>query len=77
MPKSISRIWFLRVFYGTSSKDIALHPKISLKVSHVDVLLQRSRQTIRKCMNRRGYEPRDMPPGTFVELWKSFRPETV
>jgi len=70
-------IWFLRVFYGMSSKDIAVHPKISLRASHVDVLLQRSRQTVRKCMNRRGYESRDMPPGAFVELWKRFRPETI
>ncbi len=70
-------IWFFRVFYGMSSKDIAVHPKVSLKVSHVDVVLQRSRQAIRECMSRRGYESHDMPPGTFVELWKDFRHDAI
>ncbi len=68
--------WFFRVFYGMSSKDIAVHPEIGLRVSHVDVLLLRARRMIRACMHRRGYEPHDMPLGTFVELWKTWRVET-
>ncbi len=71
------RIWFFRVFYGMPSKDIAVHPRVCLKGSHVDVLLQRSRRAIRECMRRRDYHPHDMPPGTFVELWKSFRREAI
>ncbi len=66
-------IWFFRVFYSMSSKEIAAHPEINLKASHVDVLLQRTRDALRECMQQQGYEPRDMPPGTFVELWKAFR----
>lgn len=66
------RIWFLRIFCEMPSKEIAVHPEIGLNASHVDVLLQRCRRAIRDCMRRKGYESRDMPPGTFVELWKVF-----
>jgi RNA polymerase sigma factor (sigma-70 family) len=66
-------IWFFRVFYDMPSKEIATHPEIRLKPSHVDVLLQRSRDALRRCMGERGFEPQDMPLGTFAELWKSFR----
>jgi DNA-directed RNA polymerase specialized sigma24 family protein len=70
-------VWFFRVFYTMATKDIAAHPEISLKVGHVDVLLQRARQAIRDCMRRQGFEPGDMPSGTFVELWKAFRRERL
>ena len=65
--------WFFRVFYEMASRDIAVHPRIRLKVGHVDVLLQRSRTMIRDCVSRSGFDPHDMPPGTFVEMWKTFR----
>jgi RNA polymerase sigma factor (sigma-70 family) len=64
--------WFLRMFYEMSSKEIAAHPGVRLKVSHVDVLLQRSRKAIGDCMHRRGFDAQDMPAGTFVELWQVF-----
>lgn len=67
--------WFCRVFYRMSSKDIAVHPDLGLKASHVDVLLQRARKTIRDCMRRRGFDAHDMPPGTFVEMWGALRRE--
>jgi RNA polymerase sigma factor (sigma-70 family) len=67
-----SRIaWFLRVLCGMSSKQIAVHPKVSLNASHVDVLMQRARGMVKDCMRRKGFSPQDMPPGTFVELWKA------
>lgn len=69
--------WFYRVFYGMVSKNIAVHPRIRLKPGHVDVLLQRSRDAIRECMQRAGFDIREMPPGTFAELWKAFRLEGV
>lgn len=68
-PRS-RRVWFLRVFCEMPSKRIATHPQVRLEVSHVDVLLHRMRRRIRECMRRKGYEPADMPPGTFVELWR-------
>lgn len=64
--------WFLRVFHEMSSKEIAAHPGVRLKVGHVDVLLQRSRKAILDCMQRRGFHAEDMPPGAFVELWQTF-----
>ncbi len=73
-PRSRSA-WFFRVFYGMPSKDIAVHPELNLKASYVDVLLQRARRTVQDCMGRRGFDARDMPPGTFAELWSAFRLE--
>jgi RNA polymerase sigma factor (sigma-70 family) len=67
-------VWFFRVFYDMPSKEIAMHPRVQLKASHVDVLLQRGREAIRDCMKKRGYEPHEIPAGTFVELWRVFRP---
>jgi RNA polymerase sigma factor (sigma-70 family) len=63
-------VWFFRVLCGMSSKEIAAHPSLSLKPGHVDVILQRSREMMKSCMHQKGHEPRDMPVGTFVELWK-------
>jgi DNA-directed RNA polymerase specialized sigma24 family protein len=65
------RAWFLRVLCEMPSKRIAAHPQVSTSVNHVDVLLHRARHAVRKCMRRKGHEPSDMPPGTFVALWES------
>jgi len=67
-------VWFFRVFYELPTKEIAAHPCVRLKAGHVDVLLQRARKAIRACMEARGLTPGDMPPGTFVEMWRTFRP---
>lgn len=66
-------IWFFRVFAGMSTKQISAHPEVLLKPGHVDVLLQRVRQTVRKCMEQKGHDSREIPPGTFTELWAAFR----
>jgi RNA polymerase sigma factor (sigma-70 family) len=68
-------VWFLRVFHELSARDIAAHPEIDIRPGHVNVLLQRGRSSVKQCMRRKGYEARDMPPGTFLELWKAFRLE--
>lgn len=70
-PRS-RRAWFFRVFYDFSAREIADHPDIRLKSSHVDVILQRAREVISACMLGRGFAARDMCPGAFVELWESF-----
>jgi|CXWL01.1.fsa_nt_gi RNA polymerase sigma factor (sigma-70 family) len=64
------RVWFFRVFYGMSSKAIAEHPEVMLRTAHIDVLMQRTRTAIRACMEGKGFEPSDMPSGTFVEVWE-------
>ena len=68
-------VWFFRVFFAMPSKDIALHPEVSMSVGNVDVQLQRTRRTIRDCMRRLGHEPREMPPGAFTEVWTKLRRE--
>ena len=72
--KSRSRtVWLFRVFYNMASKDIALHPRVGLEASHVDVLLQRCRGEISACMGLKGYSGSDMPPGVFAVLWQCFK----
>ncbi len=71
------RIWFFRVFYDMTSKEIAAHPEVGLKAPHVDVLLQRCRQIVRSCMKNKGHDDTGLPSGTFVELWKTFGNEVA
>ncbi|MFN0150448.1 MAG: sigma-70 family RNA polymerase sigma factor [bacterium] len=66
------RIWLFRVLHDMPTRDIASHPDVSLKPAHVDVVLQRCRDTIRECVATRGYDPHEMPPGTVAELWDHF-----
>ncbi len=68
----LKKIWLFRVFGNMPSKVIAAHPDVALKASHVDVLLQRTRQSIRQCLARKGLESSDFPPGTFSELLRVF-----
>jgi RNA polymerase sigma factor (sigma-70 family) len=63
-------VWFLRVLCGMSGKEIATHPRVSLRAGHVNVLLQRTREKMRQCMKAKGHEPRDMPVGAFVRIWE-------
>ena len=67
-----AKIWFFRVFCSLSSREIASHPEVQLKAPYVDVLLKRVRESLKQCMSHSGYKRQDMPPGTFVELWKMF-----
>ncbi|MCA9753200.1 MAG: sigma-70 family RNA polymerase sigma factor [Gemmatimonadetes bacterium] len=66
-------IWFFRTFYDLSSRDIARHPEIGIKTPHVDVILQRTRASLRDCLARKGHDREDLLPGTFVALWQRFR----
>lgn len=70
-------VWLFRVFYSMATKDIAVHPEVCLKAGHVDVVLQRARQAVRDCMRRGGFDPEDVLPGTFTELWRAFRMERM
>lgn len=65
--------WFLRVFHEMPTRSIASHPAVNLKPGHVDVLLQRCRKAIRECMEQRGHDTDQLPPGTFVALWSALR----
>ncbi len=63
------RIWFFRVFYGLSTREIALHPDVAGHAKGVDMLLSRTRKKIGECMERKGHRAEDLPAGTFVEIW--------
>jgi RNA polymerase sigma factor (sigma-70 family) len=65
-------VWFFRVFLRMSTREIATHPGVKLKTGHVDVLLQRAREAVRRCMEGKGFEPGEIPVGTFTELWQAF-----
>lgn len=67
-------LWFFRVCYEMSSKDIASHPRVHMTAAHVDVMLHRARQAVRTCMHRRGYETKSLPPGTYAVLWQVMHP---
>ena len=67
--------WIFRVFFDMPTKKIAAHPEIRLKPAHVDVLMQRARNVIRGCMEGKGFDPRHMPHGAFLEVWRAFRHE--
>src|SRR5262245_55038011 len=64
------RVWFYCVFYGMSSRAIGERPTISPSVPHIDVIMQRARDAIRNCMDGKGFEPADLPAGTFAALWE-------
>ena len=64
------RVWFYRVYYELSSRDIAAHPEVGLRVDHVDVINQRTRDTLRRCMGSKGHDLVEFPREAFVELWE-------
>lgn len=63
------RVWFFRAFYEMSSREIAAHPEVGLTPPHVDVVVQRARESLRACLESRGIRSRDYPAGAFAELW--------
>lgn len=73
LEKRARTIWMFRVLYEMSSKEISSHPEVRLKPGYIDVILQRTRDALRECMQRRGHDTRRIPPGVVVELWRAFR----
>lgn len=65
--------WFFRVLCDMSSAEIAVHPEIQANAAHVDVILQRCRERVSRCLESRGFGPGDLAPGAFFELWLAFR----
>jgi DNA-directed RNA polymerase specialized sigma24 family protein len=62
-------VWFLRVFYELSSREIARHAGVGSTAAAVDMTLLRCREHLRKCMSARGLDAAKMPTGTFTALW--------
>lgn len=70
-PKA-RQAWMLRVFHEAPTKLIARHPDVSMNPGGVDVMLARCRAKLKRCMARKGHDPRPLPPGTFATLWELF-----
>ena len=70
-------VWLLRVLADLPSKEIAVHPDVKLNPGHVDVILLRCRKQIRSCMGAGGLEQRELPPGTYAELWERLRGQAL
>ena len=65
------RVWFMRAFYDMTSREIAGHPEVKLDAAYVDVVTMRARDAIRACLDSKGHEATDPPPGAFVQLWSA------
>lgn len=67
--------WFLRVMLDMSTKDIGRHPRIDMSATAVDMMLSRARRAVRKCIELKGLDPREIPPGTLAVLYETIRHE--
>ena len=65
------RIWFLRAFYDLPSKSISRDAGVRTSSAAVDMTLARVRVALRVCMRRKGFDVRELPPGTFVAVWEA------
>ncbi len=63
------RIWVLRAVLDLSTREIAAHPDAGANKANVDVILMRVRTVLRECLGSKGFEMRQLPPGTFTQLW--------
>lgn len=70
LPERERRVWFFRAYYEMSSRDIAGHPSVRLEAGHVDVVNQRARDSLRRCMRGKGHDLVTWPREAFVELWE-------
>jgi RNA polymerase sigma factor (sigma-70 family) len=63
------RVWTLRALFDWPSREVAEHPDVGITPAHVDVVLQRARERIRRCMAARGFRPDGMPRGCIATIW--------
>lgn len=66
------RVWILRTFFEMSSRDIAAHPEVAIKPSHVDVVVSRTRAAVQACLAKRGFEAADFDLVGIARLWDRF-----
>lgn len=61
-------VWTWRALLELPSREIAR--RLGLKAPHVDVLAQRAREAIARCMSGKGHAVGDVHPQAFVLLWE-------
>lgn len=64
--------WFGRVFLERPSREIA--SVLGVTAPHVDVIVQRARAALRRCMEAKGLRADAAHPGALVELWSRLTP---
>jgi DNA-directed RNA polymerase specialized sigma24 family protein len=63
------RAWVMRIFGNLAVAQIARHPRVATSLGGAHLMLNRARRMMRRCMEAKGFEVRNMPAGTFVALW--------
>ena len=53
-----------------TSRDISEHPLVGVSAAHVDVIVQRARDALRRCLEGRGHRSDVLPRGAFTMLWQ-------
>ncbi len=59
--------WALRALLERPSLEIGR--RLAIKPAHVDVIVQRARESITRCMHAKGHRATDVHPQAFVMLW--------
>lgn len=68
-------ILFLRVFCELPTKLTARHPGVRIPQGSVDVYLGRARHQLRACLATKGFQPADLPEGSFLVVWEMLQEE--
>ncbi len=66
--------WSLRALLERPSLEIGR--RLALKPGHVDVIVQRARESLTRCMRTKGHAATDVHPQAFVMLWSRISPAT-
>lgn len=67
------RVWFMRVFLELPSRVVGARAEIAMSPAAVDMLQSRTRRMLRACLEGKGFDAGDVPPGTFVAVWERLR----
>jgi RNA polymerase sigma factor (sigma-70 family) len=65
--------WFRRVYLERPSREIA--EALGVSPAHVDVIVQRARAALRRCMDEKGHAGEPPRPGAFATLWDALGAE--
>lgn len=66
------RIWIYRTFLEMSSREIAAHPDVRLTPANVDVIVARTRSTLRDCLKQGGFDASHLAVAGMARLWDRF-----
>ncbi len=70
LPPRSRAAWYRRAVLERPTRETAR--VLGLKAPHVDVLVQRARESLASCMGSKGHAASDVHPQAFVELWSRY-----